>query len=383
MSHKSTVLLVHSQLAQHGSERLLYELARLLTGQGHSVYVQTRPFFIKRQHYYPLLCELGVGIHRTLITRRHFSYLLRRIGCPQWVYEGCLKYLLECLYNFLTVHYYRKFDNLVFIGLETYCDSLGACGKSLELEAQTRVMHVMHKFQQDRDYLSEYRLKTLVCAEQVQVKEVYADRPDLETLVFTLPISVSEPSNSYQRPKSGSVIKLVVVSSLEQHRPNEIVFRYFAHVQSRFPVELHWFGGGDISRYKNIAAEIGCETNKIIFHGHVSNITERFDEIRGACFLQTAMLPTMNYAPIEIMLSKRPVFLININSDAEGILPELPVINDVRDMEGLCEVLMDEGAKIHEIIANNYEYVREVYSSSTAYERFRLVLTQGVGASRA
>lgn len=335
--NKKRILLVHSQLAQHGSEKLLYELAKLLVKQGFTVDVLVRPFAVRNQYYYPLLRQIGIGVIQRLVTFRHVTYLFKSLrSSTSWI--ALIFRWLYAIYAEIT--YFSKaraYDRIVIIGMETYCDTFRFMVGD---KSFIHVHHVMHKFQQDRDYSKEYDLRHLIICDERQSNEINESLPKINRLMFPLPVDLHQMNSKiinrdYKTAfRQGKLIRIGVVSRIKIDRPNEPLIRHFAALSTIMPVELNFFGSGDPSIYSNLLCELKLSPKQIKFHGHTESIRSSFEEVGIDLAWSVSMMTSISYAALELITLGVPVFFINIG---EKLLD--PKSHAIQCSESECETI--------------------------------------------
>lgn len=318
MKHKR-ILVVHSQLAQHGSERMMYEIIRLLMNELVEVHVLTRPVGVRNQYYYHRLREINVPILTRLITFRHFSYLMKHIRNSNGTVSEIAKSIYRWIATSLYFGLYERYDRIIVIGMETYCDSFAFMRGD---KSKIRVHHVMHKFQQDRSYHLEYDLDSLVVSDMRQHQEIGELLPDVALPLFPLPIDLRRhdirEKKFHLRSEYGhpSPLRIGVVSRVKSDRPNEPIFRHFAALAAHCSAELHFFGSGNPDIYSDFFKEINLDYRKVVFHGHAESI---FHSFRDSCIdiaWSVSMRESISYAAIEMISYGIPIFFINIGDES-------------------------------------------------------------------
>jgi hypothetical protein len=313
--NKKRVLIVHSQLAQHGSEKLMYELAKLLVQQGLSVDVLVRPFRVRNQYYYPLLREIGIEVIQRLVTFRHVTFLFKSIRSSRGVAANLVRQIYAKFAELIYFRKARKYDRIVVIGMETYCDSFAFM---LGDKSAIHVHHVMHRFQQERDYSIEYDLDRIIVVDDRQSSEIRESLPNIELFKFPLPFDLKNTSHNrtHHNFKLAFIqrkpIRIGVVSRVKLDRPNEPIFQHFAALKAVMPAELHIFGSGDPKIYYELLSDLNIEPFKVIFHGHAECIASSFDQIGIDIAWSVSMMGSISYAAIELITIGVPVFFINI-----------------------------------------------------------------------
>jgi hypothetical protein len=309
------ILVVHSQLAQHGSERMMYEIIRILMNESVEVNVLTRPVGVRNQYYYHKLRELNVPILTRLITFRHFSYFTKHVRNSNGTVSSVVKSIYRCVANNLYFGLYERYDRIIVIGMETYCDSFAFMRGD---KSKIRVHHVMHKFQQDRSYHREYDLDTLVVSDMRQHQEIRELLPNIALSLFPLPIDLrrhdTEEKKFPLRTEYGShgPLRIGVVSRVKSDRPNEPIFRHFAALDAHCSAELHFFGSGNPDIYFKFFNEINLDRSKVVFHGHAESIVQSFRNFSIDVAWSVSMRESISYAAIEMISQGIPIFFINI-----------------------------------------------------------------------
>lgn len=374
-SNKS-VLIIHSQLAQHGSERFMYEVAKVLTDNGHNVDILTRPFFIKKQYYYEKFIEIGSKIHNRLITLRHINFFLRKLKIKVFPPSHLTRVLYRCLSKILFQSILKKYDFIYVIGLETYCDSLAPLSYGLRKQLNIQVFDVMHDFQRDRDYSLEYNLNEVVVIDRKQELELNQSMPTVKCKKFSLLIDFD--SLRKYNFDSGEIdfkrraLNIGVVSRLSLDRPNEIIFRYFSELNKLFNVHLHWFGGGDKDLYSQICKKLSISKDTISFHGHSSNILYDLKENNVDLCWQTCMGLSLNYAPIELMGQGFPVYLINIDPKFYSVKDHpCKIAISFSDVISFHKQIISNKHSFKDVVNINKNYVVNLFGTTKAYEKLK------------
>jgi hypothetical protein len=359
----------------------MYELAKIFVANGHKVGVLTRPVGIKHQFYYSLLMELGCSIHKRLVTLRHLAYILRWLKIDIFPPSAILKKLYIFLSKFLWWSTVNDYDSIYVIGMETYCDSFGALSASDIKSIDIEVFHVMHKFQQERDYSAEFNLDEIVVIDQKQEKELKKSMPKLKIKRSSLFVDFDFLPKFTQFTKSNfdsrQILNIGVISRLTLDRPNEVIFRYFAVVKRQFKVYLHWYGAGNPHLYDDLCKSLLIDPDDISFHGHTSDINADLDrDLIDLCW-QTCMGSSLNYAPIELMGMCFPVYLINIDPD---FYPQdhhpCQIARTENEAIDFHKNIVQNPHYLNEIILNNRDYVTSTYGVDGAYVKLKQI---GIG----
>ena len=354
----------------------MYELAKIFVANGHKVGVLTRPIGIKHQFYYTHFLELGCSIHKRLVTLRHLAYVLRWLKIDIFPPSARLKKLYGLLSKFLWWSTVKDYDSIYVIGMETYCDSLGALSERDINSLDVEVFHVMHQFQQERDYSAEYNLDEIVVLDQKQERELFAAMPMVKLKRSSLLIDFSSLAR-FNPPaipicNAEKILNIGVISRLSLDRPNEAIFRYFSVIKRQFKVHLHWYGDGNPNLYDDLCKSLSIAPDDITFHGHTSDIRGVLErDLIDLCW-QTCMGSSLNYAPIELMGMCFPVYLINIDPDFYPHESHPCQIARTKDeaIEFYQNIIKNPGY-LNEITLANRDYVTTTYGVDSAYLKLK------------
>jgi hypothetical protein len=354
----------------------MYELAKIFVANGHKVGVLTRPIGIKHQFYYALFLELGCSIHKRLVTLRHLAYVLRWLKIDIFPPSAQLKKLYGLLSKFLWLSTVKDYESIYVIGMETYCDSLGALSERAINSLDVEVFHVMHQFQQERDYSAEYNLNEIVILDQKQERELKSAMPKVKLKRSSLLVDFNYVPR-FERiampiADGGKILNIGVISRLSLDRPNEAIFRYFAVIKRQFKVHLHWYGAGNLNLYDGLCKSLSIAPDDITFHGHTSDIRGDLErDLIDLCW-QTCMGSSLNYAPIELMGMCFPVYLINIDPDFYPQESHPCQISRTEDeaIEFHQNIIKNPGY-LNEITLANRDYVTRTYGVDGAYLKLK------------
>lgn len=364
---KHRFLIVHSQLVQHGSERLLYEIAKLLRSDGYVVDVLTRPFGASRQYYYTKLIQLGVGVIPRLVTFRHATYLFKWIRSSKGKPAMALRWLYGLLGRFTYFNLANDYGRVLVIGMETYCDSFRFMNGD---KSNFFVHHVMHAFQQDRDYCDEYDLVKIIVHDARQREELSARLPKVRQISFPLLFDLGESSTTQINRNFKNVgcdcrkLRIGVVSRLQLDRPNEPIFRHFASLAVHISSELHFFGSGNLEIYTPLVTALGIDRSQVFFHGHAESISTRFTECEIDLGWSVSMSGSISYAAIELIAMGMPMFFINI-----GEQPPAGTFSGIKCSESEIETInfhkdfIAKPSMVDDIIAQQQTHVRDSFST--------------------
>lgn len=352
-----SVAIIHSQLKRHGSEKVLFEIAKNLKKEDVTVEVFVRPLFIKNQYYYKELKKIGIEIKKRFVTMRHLTYPLRKLYI-KWIPKTFIEYAYKIIASNLYVKKLKKYDKIIVIGMETYCDSILLIDDK-EMKRKVKVIHVMHAFQQERNYQTEYDLNEIIVIDEKQKKELISEDINLNISIMKLPFEMRKKNKNNINFVKNEILNIGVVSRLSLDRPNEIIFELYAQlkkINNNKKIKLHWFGGGDISIYKDLLKKLGIE-NEIIFHGHINGV-DNLKEYDINIFWQTCMGKSLNYAPIELISLSYPTLLINIDKDLSFNSDKQVIVTNFTQ---LFDFHKDLNKKLEMLIDINYEFVKSNY----------------------
>lgn len=308
---KIRVLVVHSQLLQHGSERFLYEICKALDKGQFEVAILTRPFFVRNHFYYHELTKLGLRIHCRLVTRRHVRFPIK------WLYDrsGVAKQLVGWFQQLMVRLFCRPLvewaDIISVIGIETYCDTFAPW---LDASKKVVIHHMNHQFQFERNYFEECQQRRIVVLDDQQRMEV-ANSPLRGCEIFYFPLSMSLSNRAtlpVTAPSLDRLVRFVVVSRLYKDRPNEPLFRCFAALSRVVKAELFFYGGGDPSLYAALLADLRI-VDKVMFRGHQSNLEEALSRDRPAVLWLVAMGSSISYGSVEVASFGLPMVFWNLS----------------------------------------------------------------------
>ncbi len=354
----------------------MYELARIYIAQGYKIGILTRPIRIKNQFYYSRLIELGCSIHTRLITLRHIKFFLRWVNADFFSNSSQLRKFYRILSKFLWWSTLKNYDSIYVIGMETYCDSFGVLHESDIAGMDIEVFHVMHRFQQDRDYCAEYNLNKIVVVDQKQERELESSIPNIKIKRSNLFLNFDDllKFDLVNPPltRGKKILNIGVISRLSQDRPNEVLFRYFSEISKKFKSHLHWYGGGNKNLYDDLCKSLSIGSDDVTFHGHTHDIIGNFKrDLIDLCW-QTCMGSSLNYAPIELMGMRFPVLLINIDPDfTDHHNHPCQIVKSVDETIKFHQKIIQNPKYLNDIALTNYDYAFKTYSADDAYTNLK------------
>jgi glycosyltransferase involved in cell wall biosynthesis len=311
--NKYKILFIHSQLVQHGSERYLFELCKSLNKDLFEIGILTRFFNIKNNYYYPKLIQLGCKIDTRLISKRYLNYFFRN------TYNNniFIKKITNIFFNFINLlinkKYLNKFDLIIVIGIETYCDTVSPL---LDSHSNVIIHHVTHKFQFNRNYYLELNQNKIVINDDQQKDELSESILKNQDLFFLpLPMNFSDTVNLGEKIvfNHKEKIKIGIFSRLYKDRPNEPLFQLFYALSRKVSnVELYFYGSGDPDLYSNLLQELNIK-DKVIFKGHSESIANSIIEDKITILWLVSMDKSISYSSIEIAALGMPMVFWNLS----------------------------------------------------------------------
>ena len=252
---KIKILLVLSQLVQHGSERYLFEISKALDKNSFQVEVMTRKFFVKNHFYYKKLRSLNIPIHTKLISRRHLRFPIKKLYNKFSFLKKTVDWLHRLIIKFSYKNFFEQFDIIAVVGIETYCDALMP---SLNKNNNVIIHHVNHQHQFSRNYFNECPQDKIVLLDEQQEKEIMLSKLSNATL-FRFPLSMDlsdRPDLSHISKEINGKVRIGVVSRLFRDRPNEPLLKCFHGLIQQIDADLFFYGSGDSKLYDKLLDEL-------------------------------------------------------------------------------------------------------------------------------
>lgn len=362
---KKKILLVHSQLVQHGSERYLFEISKALNKDLFEVHILTRFFLIRRNYYYPKLIELGCQIHTRLLSIRHLRYPFKKIYNRYSIVRKALKLIHSSLLELLYFNFFDDFDLIAVIGIETYCDALSPI---LDDHKNVVIHHVTHDFQFERNYFNELKQNKIIICDNKQAIEVEnSGIQDAETYFMPLPMVFDQDLKINRKSTLiKKTIRIAVFSRLFKDRPNEPLFRGFAAFKEKYPnAELLFYGSGDPIQYKELLNELNLNSS-VFFKGHSTSIINSINQDHIDIIWLVSMGKSISYSSIETAQLGMPMVFWNlddsdsltIKQETEGAINSFNKIEDFVDFN--LSIVIDQ-SKLNEVGSRLREYVKNYY----------------------
>ena len=351
---KTKILFVHSQLVQHGSERYLFELCKELDKNEFDIHILTRFFSVRNNFYYPKLIGIGCKIHTRLVSLRHLRYPIKLLYNNSKLIRNVVKAFHRHLIKIIYFNYFRKFDVIAVIGIETYCDALSPL---LDSYNNVIVHHVFHQFQFERNYFNEFKQTKIVICDQKQREEILNSKISKIILYnLPLPMSFDESINIGLTKKfNNNLVRVGVFSRLYKDRPNEPLFKCFAEFNKKYnnKTELYFYGDGDSTQYNEILIDLKI-SDSVFFRGHSKSISDSIITDQIDILWLVSMGKSISYSSIEISCLGMPMVFWNIdNDDYSKIQTETSgAIHSFNNLEEFVEFNCS--------ILGDYEKLREV-----------------------
>ncbi len=364
-NNKIKILFVHSQLVQHGSERYLYELCRALDKNIFEIHILTRFFLVKDNFYYSKLLEIGCEIHTKLLSVRHlrypFKYLFNRYKFVRDITRFVHSFLIKIIY----LNFFKKFDVIAVIGIETYCDALSPL---LDNYKNIIIHHVNHQFQFERNYFDECQQKKIIISdEQQRIEITHSKMSDAVCYFLPLPIAFDEFSNvGLTKVFNRISTRVAVFSRLYKDRPNEPLFRCFSELKKIMPsAEMYFYGDGDRGQYKDLLNDLSI-LDSVIFRGHSTSISDSIINDNIDVLWLVSMGKSISYSSIEISAYGMPMVFWNLNNiDKLEILVDtngaLNSFNNLKDFIDFNRKIFEDDEELRRIGQNLRNYVINYY----------------------
>ena len=311
-NNKIKILFVHSQLVQHGSERYLYELCKVLDKDRFEIHVLTRFFLIKDNFYYSKLLDIGCQIHAKLLSLRHLRYPFKFFFNRYKFVRVILRFLHTLLIKIIYFNFFQKFDVIAVIGIETYCDALAPL---LDNQKNVIIHHVNHQFQFERNYFDECQQNKIIISDDQQRNEILNSKmSDAICYFLPLPMAFDKYTNiGLTKVFNKNFTRVAVFSRLYKDRPNEPLFRCFSEFRKFNPnAEMYFYGDGDSSQYYDLLNDLGI-LDSVIFRGHSRSISDSIINDKIDILWLVSMGKSISYSSIEISGFGMPMVFWNLN----------------------------------------------------------------------
>lgn len=322
-NRKIKILFVHSQLVQHGSERYLFEICKALDKNKFDIHILTRFFLIRNNFYYPLLQGIGCKIHARLVSLRHLRYPIKSLYNKSEKVRNVVKLFHGYLIQIIYCNYFRKFDVIAVIGIETYCDALSPV---LDKYKNIILHHLFHEYQFERNYFNELNQNKIVIMDEKQKHEILKSFFS-DIILYEMPLVMNFENRlniGLTKKFSNNVIRVGIFSRLFKDRPNEPLFKCFAEFIKKYnsQTELYFYGDGDSTQYNELLENLNI-SDFVFFRGHSKSISDSIISDNIDILWLCSMGKSMGYSSIEISSYGMPMVYWNLdNSDYSSILTE-------------------------------------------------------------
>lgn len=305
------IAIVISQLRQHGSERMAFELASFYRRTDNHPEVITG-FKSQRQFYVREFNRLDIPIKYVLVSRRLVERLLFRLNFP----ENTRRIISDHWLRLVSIHLkkaFEKYDLVICVGTDTYCDTIKFAGIPTN---KLRIHTVLHPYQYERNYNLELPQGVRVVSnDSVIIKDIMTQVKD--SIIFKMGIFIdverySIPKNKFISCDSTKLLKRIgIASRLNHDRPDSEIIELIKMNQND-NYEFFWYGSGDISKFRE-ENELKSVSN-LHFRGHAENLPLQADEDGIQIFIHPMHYYSMSYAPIELALNGFLVAFVLLDS---------------------------------------------------------------------
>jgi len=318
---KIKILLVLSQLVQHGSERYLFEISKALDKNRFQVEVMTRKFFVKNHFYYKKLLSLNIPVHTKLISRRHIRFPIKKLYNKFSFLKKTIDWLHRLIIKFSYKNFFEPYDIIAVIGIETYCDALMPF---LDKNKNVIIHHVNHQHQFSRNYFNECPQNKIVFCDKQQEKEIMSSNLSHAAL-FRFPLSMDlskRPDLSQRFNERQGPVRIGVVSRLYRDRPNEPLLKCFHALLQQKDANLFFYGSGDPKLYDKLLDDLKIR-DKVYFLGHQQNLEQSIKRDSLSILWLTSMGASISYGSVEVASLGVPMIFWDLSTMTyEQILKE-------------------------------------------------------------
>ena len=370
---KKKVLFVVDTLAQHGAERYLYEIVKILIKNNFYVSVYSIVELSGDSAYYvDILKDLGVeiyfkselthpAINNPIIKKivNSFSYRVANKLNPLYVKDKIKN-------NFMnTMHSY---DIVSIIKWEVYIKDI----ISFDSISHKKI-HILSAITQYVDYpysnLPKGKTDFIVMYPE-QVNEVLNNRQKREDInFFTIPLLIDNYywPNRYN-PKNDGVLRIGIFSRIQYDQPTIFILSIIHELKIRnIPVVLYFFGRYyDEKFYKHYikTAEILKVSKDVKFMGHVEDLAEAIELNHLDIGVMNAFDSFVGYSSIELQSHGLPVIFFNITNS--GYSSEYPIIhNTIPEVSDSIEHLWKDKSKLKKMSERTFLFAKEQYGSES------------------
>lgn len=368
-----SVIFVVDTLAQHGAERYLYELSKILVRNNFKVDVYSISYLDEKASYYvDVLREIGVKVYlynylpfpniKNLIFRRVVNTASYRVS---FLFNK--KFIQNKLdYNFFD--FLNSYDIVSIIKWEVYIQK-----RRIFDSISHKKIHLMSGLNQYTEFpYSELpKNKTNLVLMYSEQKEEFFQNKTIDNIfkldVIPLIIDNEKWENVYN-PKDDNVLRLGVFSRIHPDQPT-IFFLFVIHeLKNRgMNIELYFFGRYyDELFYKHYlkTVEVLKIDSLVKFVGHVENIPSTINDFNINLGLMNSFNSVVGYSSIELQSSGLPLIFFNV-STSNYVSNDFPIIlNTISD---LCNKIEDlwENNKLPNLSKKTFLYSKKTYGSKS------------------
>jgi hypothetical protein len=366
------ILFVVDTLAQHGAERYLYEMVKILLRHSFSVSIcSILELDANASYYVKPMQDLGANIF-VISTLPHpdvqpvllkkvinsFSYRVIRKFDPSYISQKIDDKLASVL---------KKYDVVSIIKWEVYIRKPAVFDK-----LPKKKIHIMSALAQyaDYPYATLPKGKTdFILMYPEQKKEILNGREDNGEYGFsTIPLLLDNEEwiNQYS-PKNDGVLRIGIFSRIHHDQPTIFSLYIIHELKSRnIPVVLHFFGRYyDEAFYKHYlkTAEILKIANEVKFMGHTEDIAEAIKSNNLNLGIMNAWDSFIGYSSIELQSHGLPVAFFNVTNTGYSNSNFPFTLNTISELCNTIEKLWQTSGKLEEVSKQAFSYAKNKFGS--------------------
>jgi glycosyltransferase involved in cell wall biosynthesis len=344
-ANKSVVFIVDT-LAQHGAERYLLELVKVLVGSNHVVAVCAIDSLLGEHSYYAKeLNSLGVDI--SIVSELPFPNIKNKI-IKRIINSFAFRVLNKIDNTFISkkrnaiiLGIMKKFDEVSIIKWDVYIKN-----PILFDALHHKKIHVLSALPQyiHNPYIELPKSDTeFVLMYEGQKDEIVAGREIPMHYNFSvIPLLIDNESwpNCYN-PKNDSVFRIGIFSRINKDQPTLFALFVIHLLKAKgLSIKLYFFGryyDEEFYAFYLKTIEMLRITENVEFMGHTTNIPAAIYDNNLDIGLMNSMNDSIGYSSIELQSLGLPVLFYNISNDVHdsGGMPIM--CNDLQELSRLIE----------------------------------------------
>jgi glycosyltransferase involved in cell wall biosynthesis len=365
------VLFVVDTLAQHGAERYLYEISKILIKNGFKVDVYSIANLDGKASYYiNSLEDIGVGIYlynhlpfphvENLIARRIVNTASYRLGN---IFD---KKFVQNKLDYNLLNFLKSYDIVSIIKWEVYIQK-----RAIFDAISHKKIHLMSGLNQYADFpynqLPENGTHLVLMYPQ-QEQEFFQDRKirsDFQIDVIPLIIDNTNWRNAYN-PLKDNVLRLGIFSRIHYDQPT-IFSLFIAHeLKNRgLNLELYFFGRHyDELFYKHYlkTVEVLKMGSVVKFMGHIDNIPDAISKCNISLGLMNSLDSVVGYSSIELQSSGLPIVFFNVSNTGYANNDFPIILNTIKELCDKIEELWKSNS-LHLLSEKTFSFSKEMYGT--------------------